>query len=110
MGLALVQAEAAQAAGEVPVGAVVVYQGEVIASGANAPITTHDPSGHAEMIALRAAAKISGPVCRMTCLHRYQTVSLMRCEELIVWSTIFRENLQRLLSGNRGKFSAYDHA
>ena len=60
MGLAIVQAEAAQAAGEVPVGAVVVYQGEVIASGANAPITMHDPSGHAEMIALRSAANILG--------------------------------------------------
>jgi len=60
MRLALAQAQSAQAAGEVPVGAVVVYQGEVIASGANAPITTHDPSGHAEIIALRAAARALG--------------------------------------------------
>ena len=48
-------AEAA-AAGEVPVGAVVVGDGEVIGTGRNAPIATHDPSSHAEMVALRAAA------------------------------------------------------
>jgi tRNA(adenine34) deaminase len=73
MGLALVQAEAAQAAGEVPVGAVVVYQGEVIASGANAPITMHDPSGHAEMIALRSAANILGNY-RLTGCSLYVTL------------------------------------
>ncbi|MEY4980404.1 MAG: tRNA adenosine(34) deaminase TadA [Pseudomonadota bacterium] len=57
---ALVQAHAAAARGEVPVGAVVVYQGRVIAQGCNAPIATHDPSAHAEMVALRAAAQVLG--------------------------------------------------
>lgn len=47
--------EAAEA-GEVPVGAVLVRDGEVIGAGRNAPITDHDPSAHAEMVALRAAA------------------------------------------------------
>jgi len=56
MRLALAQARAAMAAGEVPVGAVVVRNGQVIASGSNAPITRHDPSAHAEIVALRAAA------------------------------------------------------
>ena len=56
MALALEQARAAALAGEVPVGAVVVYQGQVIATGRNAPVESHDPSAHAEMVALRAAA------------------------------------------------------
>lgn len=60
MRLALAQAHAAAAQGEVPVGAVVVYQGRVIAQGCNAPIATHDPSAHAEMVALRAAAQALG--------------------------------------------------
>jgi len=46
----------AEAAGEVPVGALIVRHGEVIAEGFNRPISTHDPTAHAEMIALRAAA------------------------------------------------------
>ena len=53
---ALAQAQAAAAAGEVPVGAVLVRGGQVIATGRNAPIGTHDPTAHAEMAALRAAA------------------------------------------------------
>ena len=56
LGLALQEARAAAAAGEVPVGAVVVRGGEVIATGRNAPLALHDPSAHAEMQALRAAA------------------------------------------------------
>ena len=44
---ALLQAELAGAAGEVPVGAVVVRNGEVIARGYNRPITAHDPTAHA---------------------------------------------------------------
>jgi tRNA(adenine34) deaminase len=54
---ALAAAEAARTAGEVPVGAVLVRGDEVIASGFNHPIGAHDPSAHAEMVALRAAAK-----------------------------------------------------
>ena len=42
--------------GEVPVGAVLVQDGEVIGRGFNCPISTHDPSAHAEMVAIRAAA------------------------------------------------------
>jgi tRNA(adenine34) deaminase len=54
--IALQQAREAAAAGEVPVGAVVVKDGQVIATGHNSPITRCDPSAHAEMNALRAAA------------------------------------------------------
>ena len=60
MQLALAQAAMAASAGEVPVGAVVVYNGEVIASGRNAPIENHDPTAHAEIIALRTAAQVLG--------------------------------------------------
>jgi tRNA(adenine34) deaminase len=54
--LALSQAREAAARGEVPVGAVVVKDGQVIAVGRNSPIGSHDPTAHAEMNALRAAA------------------------------------------------------
>ncbi|MEZ5663068.1 MAG: tRNA adenosine(34) deaminase TadA [Burkholderiaceae bacterium] len=60
MGQALQQAHAAAAAGEVPVGAVVVHRGEVIAVGRNAPIDDTDPTAHAEIVALRAAARKLG--------------------------------------------------
>ncbi|MEM5293177.1 tRNA adenosine(34) deaminase TadA [Burkholderia sp. JPY481] len=57
MALAQAAAEEARAAGEVPVGAVLVRGDEVIATGFNHPIGAHDPSAHAEMVALRAAAQ-----------------------------------------------------
>ena len=55
---ALELARVAAAAGEVPVGAVIVRHGEVIAAGFNRPIGTCDPTAHAEMIALRAAGDV----------------------------------------------------
>ena len=60
MQLALEQARHAWALGEVPVGAVVVRDGAVIASGYNQPIGRHDPTAHAEIVALRAAADLLG--------------------------------------------------
>ncbi len=60
MRLALAQAQAAAAAGEVPVGAVVVKDGQLIATGRNAPIAGHDPTAHAEVMALREAARVLG--------------------------------------------------
>lgn len=60
MRLALAQAQAAAQAGEVPVGAVVVRAGQCIASAHNTPIHSHDPTAHAEIIALRAAAQQLG--------------------------------------------------
>jgi tRNA(adenine34) deaminase len=52
---ALVLAQQAQAQGEVPVGAVIVRDDVILGEGFNQPITTHDPSAHAEIVALRAA-------------------------------------------------------
>ena len=60
MELALAQARQAAALGEVPVGAVLVRHGEVIATGRNALIGGHDPTAHAEIVALRAAALALG--------------------------------------------------
>jgi tRNA(adenine34) deaminase len=57
MALALAEARRAAAAGEVPVGAVVVLDGRVIGSGHNQPISASDPTAHAEIVALRAAAR-----------------------------------------------------
>lgn len=57
---ALSQAQNAWALGEVPVGALVVKDDRVIATGFNQPIGTHDPTAHAEIMALRAAAELLG--------------------------------------------------
>lgn len=57
MRIALELAQHAHAAGEVPVGAVLVKDEEIIARGWNQPISAHDPSAHAEMVAMRAAAQ-----------------------------------------------------
>ena len=57
---ALAQAALAEEAGEVPVGAVVVLDGQIIARGFNQPITAHDPTAHAEIVALRNAARFCG--------------------------------------------------
>jgi len=58
MRIALDQAQNAWLVGEVPVGAVIVRDGQVIATGYNRPITTHDPTAHAELVALRHAAQL----------------------------------------------------
>lgn len=57
---AIAAAQKAWELGEVPVGAVVVKNGEVIATGYNQPIARHDPTAHAEIAALRAAASVLG--------------------------------------------------
>ena len=60
MALALAQAQHAWRLGEVPVGAVVVKDSELVAVGYNRPIGRHDPTAHAEIVALRAAAEKLG--------------------------------------------------
>ena len=60
MQAALALAEEAALAGEVPVGAVVVKDGVIVGRGRNAPITQHDPSAHAEIQAIRDAARNLG--------------------------------------------------
>lgn len=60
MALALEQACLAAKSGEVPVGAVVVFEGKVVATGHNRTVMDHDPTAHAEMVALRRAGQALG--------------------------------------------------
>ena len=75
MRIALEAAQAAALAGETPVGAVIVdpASGEVVAIGANQPIGSHDPTAHAEIVAIRAAAQKLGNY-RLTNLTLYVTL------------------------------------
>jgi tRNA(adenine34) deaminase len=60
MDMALAEAQTAQSLGEVPVGCVIVRDGRVIASAGNRTLTERDPTAHAEMIAIRTAARALG--------------------------------------------------
>lgn len=73
MAEALALAEAAALAGEVPVGAVIVRDGVILGRGHNQPIRRHDPTAHAEVEALRAAAAVAGNY-RLTGAVLYVTV------------------------------------
>jgi len=87
---AMVEAQAAEAIGEVPVGAVAVYQDEIIARGHNRVITDLDPSAHAEMVTLRAAAAALGNY-RLGNVTLYVTLEpCSMCAGLLVHSRIKR--------------------
>ena len=73
MRAALAEAAKARQAGEVPVGAVVVLKEAIVGAGFNQPISSHDPTAHAEVIALRAAAQAVGNY-RLTGATLYVTV------------------------------------
>ena len=73
MRLALAEADKASAAGEVPVGAVVVLDGAIVGAGFNQPISSTDATAHAEIVALRAAARAVGNY-RLTNSTVYVTV------------------------------------
>ena len=73
MRLALTEAGKALGAGEVPIGAVIVLDGTVIGAGYNQPISSSDPTAHAEIVALRAAAARVGNY-RLTGATMYVTV------------------------------------
>ena len=90
MRLALEQGQLAFDCGEVPVGAVVVFAGQVIGRGYNKPITSLDPSAHAEVVALRNAAKNIGNY-RLSGATLYVTVEpCTMCTGLLVHSRIER--------------------
>ena len=57
----------AREAGEIPVGAVVVYEGKIVGRGFNQPISTEDPTAHAEIVALREAARTLGNYRLVNC-------------------------------------------
>ena len=91
---ALRLAEQAAAKGEVPVGAVVVHAGEVIAYAFNSPISLHDPTAHAEILALRQAAQLLGnyrlPACELF-------VTLEPC--VMCAGAIFQARISRVVYG-----------
>lgn len=88
MAAALTEARKAEAAGEVPVGAVVVLDGQIIGTGFNCPISTHDPTAHAEVVALRDAARRLGNY-RLTGATLYVTVEpCMMCVGAMVHARI----------------------
>jgi tRNA(adenine34) deaminase len=90
MRLALQHAAAAEAKGEVPVGAVLVRGDEVVATGANQPIATHDPTAHAEIEALRAGGKVLSSY-RLTGTTLYVTLEpCAMCAAAIVHARVKR--------------------
>jgi len=87
---ALDLASQAQVAGEVPVGAVVVQDGKIIGRGFNAPITRHDPSAHAEMMALREAAQYLGNYRLVDCELFVTLEPCLMCAGAIMHARISR--------------------
>ncbi|HUX92040.1 MAG TPA: tRNA adenosine(34) deaminase TadA [Gallionellaceae bacterium] len=94
MRAALELARQAEQSGEVPVGAVVVKDGVIIGRGSNAPIGRHDPSAHAEMLALRDAAQREGNYRLVGC-ELY--VTLEPC--LMCVGAMFHARISRVVYG-----------
>src|SRR3990172_6691635 len=90
MRAALELAGQARAAGEVPVGAVVVKEGVIIGRGFNAPISRHDPSAHAEMMALRDAAQHIGNYRLVDCELFVTLEPCLMCAGAILHTRIAR--------------------
>jgi tRNA(adenine34) deaminase len=90
MAVALVEAARAEAAGEVPVGAVVILDDKIIGRGHNAPIALNDPTAHAEILALRDAARQIGNY-RLVGATLYVTVEpCLMCMGALVHARIHR--------------------
>lgn len=94
MSAALALAHTAAEAGEVPVGAVVVKADEIIGAGFNAPISRRDPSAHAEIQAMRAAAALLGNYRLMDCTLFVTLEPCAMCAGAIIHARI-----QRLVFG-----------
>ncbi len=90
MNQALALARAAGEAGEVPVGAVLVHQGTVAGRGANRPIADRDPTAHAEILALRAAARQLGNYRLPGCTLYVTLEPCIMCAGAIVHARIER--------------------
>jgi tRNA(adenine34) deaminase len=90
MRLALGEAQAAGARGEVPVGAVLVLGTEIIATGGNSAVASHDPTAHAEIEALRAGGRALGSY-RLTDTTLYVTLEpCVMCAAAIVHARVRR--------------------
>jgi tRNA(adenine34) deaminase len=93
---ALVLAAAAAEAGEVPVGAVVVKEGEIVGRGYNRPISSNDPTAHAEVVAMRDAAQRLGNYRLIGC-HLY--VTLEPCVMCV--GAMVHARIERIVYGTR---------
>jgi tRNA(adenine34) deaminase len=90
MRAALAEARAAAASGEVPVGAVLVRNAQIIATGRNAPIASHDATAHAEVAVLRAAGQALGSY-RLTDTALYVTLEpCVMCASALVHARVRR--------------------
>lgn len=90
MARALELSAAAAALGEVPVGAVLVHEGQVVSEGSNRPIASHDPTAHAEIVALRAGGEALGSY-RLTDTTLYVTLEpCVMCASAIVHARVRR--------------------
>ncbi len=87
---ALLLAKAAAENGEVPVGAIVVKDGKIIGRGANRPLAAHDPTAHAEIIAIRAAAAALGSDRLIGCDLWVTLEPCAMCAGAIAHARIFR--------------------
>ena len=96
MRAALAQAAVAQQRGEVPVGAVVVLDGAVVGEGFNQPIGAHDPTAHAEIVAMRTAAQRLGNY-RLTGSTLYVTIE--PCQMCV--GAMVHARIARLVYGTR---------
>ena len=87
---ALADAALAQGKGEVPVGAVLVRGDEIVARGANCPVTSHDPTAHAEIIALRAGGHALGNYRLNGCTLYVTLEPCIMCASAIVHARVDR--------------------
>ena len=85
---AFLEAKAAAAEGEVPIGAVIVRDGEIIARAHNMTEQTKDPTAHAEMLAIRKAAEVLGGWRLIGCSMIVTTEPCSMCAGAIVWARI----------------------
>ena len=90
MDLALAEAAKAESAGEVPVGAVIVFEDKVVARGFNQPILANDPTAHAEIVSLREAGRALGTY-RLAGATMYCTLEpCMMCAGAMIHARIAR--------------------
>ena len=90
MEMALAEARNADRAGEVPVGAVIVVEDSIVARAYNQPISTSDPTAHAEMLALREAARVVGNY-RLSAATMYCTLEpCMMCAGAMIHARLAR--------------------
>lgn len=87
---ALMEAKAAEAEDEIPIGAVIVFAGRVIAKGHNMTERLHDPTAHAEMIAITAATEAMGGKCLNDCTLYVTVEPCPMCAAASAWAQVGR--------------------